>query len=90
MPVLLQETYPVSVRKEVTVSSRGTVTIPAEVRRAMGLKGNDRLVVETTDRGLLLCPAALVLTELYSDQRIDEFESDNEAIAQAVTDLEAR
>src|SRR6266545_1112893 len=38
----------------VTITSRGVVTLPAKVRREMGLKADDQLIAETTPEGLLL------------------------------------
>jgi AbrB family looped-hinge helix DNA binding protein len=76
-------------KREITLSERGSLTIPAELRKAMGLKGNDRLIVETTDAGLLLRPAVLVPIEMYTDERIGEFKSDEAAIAETLPDLEA-
>ena len=37
-----------------TMTSRGAVTLPAKLRRALGLKADDQLIAETTPEGLLL------------------------------------
>lgn len=65
---------------EVTMTDRGGITIPAPLRRALGLTGNDRLIAEQTDEGLLLRPAVSVPIEIYSDQRIAEFAKDEDAL----------
>ena len=57
-----------------TVTSRGVVTLPAKLRRALGLKADDQLIAETTAEGLLLRPAVTLPVELYSDKRVREFE----------------
>ncbi|TAH34392.1 MAG: AbrB/MazE/SpoVT family DNA-binding domain-containing protein [Planctomycetota bacterium] len=57
-----------------TVSGRGVVTLPAKLRRALGIKARDMLVAETTPEGLLLRPAVTLPTEMYSDKRIQEFD----------------
>ena len=57
-----------------TVTSRGVVTLPAKLRRALGLKGDDQLIAETTAEGLLLRPAVTLPVELYSDKRVREFD----------------
>ena len=57
-----------------TVTSRGVVTLPAKLRRALGLKADDQLIAETTAEGLLLRPAVTRPVELYSDKRIREFD----------------
>lgn len=66
----------------VTITSRGVVTLPAKLRRAMGLKADDLLIAETTPEGLLLRPAIPVPIEIYSDERVAEFD-------QAEAELEA-
>lgn len=58
----------------VTVTSRGVVTLPAKLRRALGVKPDDQLIAETTPEGLLLRPAVTLPIELYSEQRIREFD----------------
>ena len=58
----------------VTMTSRGVVTLPAKVRREMGLKADDQLIAETTPEGLLLRPAVTLPIEIYSKKRIREFD----------------
>jgi len=58
----------------VTITSRGTVTLPARLRQALGLKADDRLVAETTPEGLLLRPAVTLPIEIYSPGREREFD----------------
>jgi AbrB family looped-hinge helix DNA binding protein len=41
-----------------TVSSKGQVTLPARLRRKIGIKPNDRVVIEATDDALLIRKAA--------------------------------
>lgn len=65
---------------KVTMNKRGVITIPAALRQAFGLKADDDLIVEGTEEGILLRPAASVPIELYSEGRIREFASDEEAI----------
>lgn len=57
-----------------TVNSRGVVTLPAKLRRAMGLTTDDQLIAETTPQGLLLRPAVTLPLELYSPARVQEFD----------------
>lgn len=57
-----------------TVTSRGVVTLPAKLRAALGLKPDDHLIAETTPEGLLLRPAVTLPVEVYSDERIREFD----------------
>jgi AbrB family looped-hinge helix DNA binding protein len=57
-----------------TINSRGVVTLPAKLRRAMGLKADDLLIAETTSQGLLLRPAVTLPLELYTPERVREFD----------------
>ncbi len=72
--------YTANVQNKVTINDRGVITIPVALRQAFGLKPNDELIVEQTDRGLLLRPVVSVPIELYSEERIAEFASDEEAV----------
>ncbi len=58
-----------------TMNSRGIVTLPARLRRAMGLKANDQLIAETTPQGLLLRPAVTLPLEMYTPERVQEFDA---------------
>lgn len=58
----------------VTLNDRGVVTLPAKLRRALGLKANDQLIAQTTPEGLLLQPAVTLAVEMYSPEREREFD----------------
>lgn len=58
-----------------TVTRRGVVTLPAKLRQALGIKGDDQLIAETTPEGLLLRPAVTLPIEIYTDERIREFDA---------------
>lgn len=57
-----------------TITSRGVVTLPAKLRKALGLNADDQLIAETTSEGLLLRPAITLPIEIYSEKRIREFD----------------
>lgn len=40
----------------------------------MGLKADDQLIAETTPEGLLLRPAVTLPLEIYSSERVREFD----------------
>ncbi len=67
-----------------TITSRGVVTLPAKLRREMGLKADDQLIAETTPDGLLLRPAVTLPVEIYSDARIREFDQSEAELSQAL------
>ncbi len=47
-----------------TITERGQTTIPAEVRKALGLKPHQRLTYEIRDDGILLRPETENLMDL--------------------------
>ncbi len=67
-----------------TISSGGVVTLPAKLREAMGLKPDDQLIAETTPEGLLLRPAFTLPVEIYSEERIREFDEAEAELAKAL------
>lgn len=50
----------VPVAEILTLSSRGTLTVPARLRKQLGLKTDQVLVAEVTSQGLLLRPHQVV------------------------------
>lgn len=67
-----------------TINSRGVVTLPAKLRQAMGLKADDQLIAETTPLGLLLRPAVTLPLELYTPERLQEFDAAEAELAAAL------
>ncbi len=57
-----------------SITARGVITLPAKLRKALGLSADDQLIAETTPEGLLLRPAVTLPIELYSDDRLREFD----------------
>ena len=67
-----------------TINSRGVVTLPAKLRQALGLKADDQLIAETTPQGLLLRPAVTLPLELYTPERLQEFDAAEAELAAAL------
>ena len=57
------------------INSREVVTLQAKLRQAMGLKAGDQLIAETTPQGLLVRPAVTLPLELYTPERLQEFDA---------------
>ena len=66
------------------LTNRGVVTLPAKLRRALGLRANDQLIAETTPEGLLLRPAVTLPVEIYSERRIREFDEAEAELAKVL------
>ena len=60
---------------QVTINSRGVVTLPAKIRKVMGFQPNDQLIAETTPQGLLLRPTVTLPLEMYTPERAQEFDA---------------
>jgi AbrB family looped-hinge helix DNA binding protein len=67
-----------------TLTNRGVVTLPAKLRRALGLRADDQLIAETTPEGLLLRPAVTLPVELYTEKRIREFDDAEAELAKVL------
>jgi antitoxin PrlF len=60
------------------------VTLPAKLREAVGLKPDEQVIAETTPEGLLLRPAVTLPLEIYSDERIREFDAAEAELAKVL------
>lgn len=59
----------------IKLGKKGQVFIPAALLSRLGLSDGSTLIAETTEDGaVVLRPAAVYPVELYSEQRIREFE----------------
>lgn len=67
-----------------TITDRGTITLPAKLRRQLGIKADDQLIAEATPDGLLLRPAVTLPVERYSDARIAEFDAAEAELGQVL------
>jgi len=67
-----------------TITSRSVVTLPAKQCQALGLKSEDQLVAEPTPEGLLFRPTVTLPLELYSNERIAEFNDAEAKLAAAM------
>jgi bifunctional DNA-binding transcriptional regulator/antitoxin component of YhaV-PrlF toxin-antitoxin module len=64
--------------KVININERGTLTLPRELRRRLGVNGSSQVVAEVTDEGILLRAGATFPVEIYSDERLAEFDRHNE------------
>ena len=68
-------------KANVTITSRGVITLPAKLRQALGLTSDDQLIAETTPEGLLLRPAVTLPVEMYTPERLREFDAAEQELA---------
>jgi AbrB family looped-hinge helix DNA binding protein len=61
----------------VKLGKKRQASIPGTILRRLGLEGGSYLIVETSEDGaIVLRPAAIYPIEIYSDERIKEFEEE--------------
>lgn len=77
-------------RTIVSITERGGITLPAKLRKVLGLKPDDLLLAETTGDGLLLRPAVTLPVEIYSPQREQEFDAEEAALEHVLKKRAAR
>lgn len=59
------------------VSSRGRVTLPAAMRKRLGIKGGDVLLVEDRDDEIVLKAAVVLEVHRYGNDEIDRWNADD-------------
>lgn len=58
------------------------IALPAEMRRKAGILPQDNLIAETTPEGILLRPALTLPVEIYTPERVAEFDAAESELAQ--------
>jgi len=73
------------------VGKRGTVVIPARLRKRFGIEEGSLIIAEERGDGILIRPAIALPIEIYTDERIAEFllnnAVDTEDYARAVAEV---
>jgi antitoxin PrlF len=64
-------------RQNLLVSTRGQITLPASVRKRLGIQSGGIVTLEERDNVVVLRPAAVVEIETYSDGDIAQWDKDD-------------
>lgn len=64
------------------VGRRGTVVLPAKLRRRLGIEEGSFVVAEEREDGILIRPATVLPVEIYSPERRAEFLLNNAVSAE--------
>ena len=59
-----------NMKETLIVSSRGQVTLPAVLRKRVGIKEGSAVIIEDRGNELVLKPAAVLEIDMYSDRQI--------------------
>ncbi|MEN6371317.1 MAG: AbrB/MazE/SpoVT family DNA-binding domain-containing protein [Armatimonadota bacterium] len=62
-----------SSRETSKVGKRGTIVIPAKLRKRFGIVEGSLIIAEETGNGILIRPAIALPVESYSPERVAEF-----------------
>ena len=64
-------------RQNILVSNRGQITLPASVRKRLGIQSGGVVTFEERDNAVVLRPAAVVEIETYSDEEIAKWDKED-------------
>ena len=64
----------------VQLKQRGTLTLPKAMREEAGVKEGDQFLAEVTADGILFKPVSMFPMEIYTPDRIKEFEKEEESL----------
>jgi len=64
-------------KETLIVSSRGQVTLPAALRKRVGIKEGSAVIIEDRGNELVLKPAAVLEIDTYSDRQIAQWDKDD-------------
>jgi AbrB family looped-hinge helix DNA binding protein len=68
----------------VQVNDRGSLTLPKAIRKALGLEKGGVVLADLTNDGIVLRPAVAFPIELYTDERIAEFDESDRELGQVL------
>jgi antitoxin PrlF len=64
-------------RESLTVSSRGQITLPAHIRKRMGIVAGGVVILEEREGEVALRPAAVLEIETYGDADIARWDAED-------------
>ena len=59
------------------VSGRGQITLPAALRKRLGIKSGDVVILEERDNEVVLKPAIVLEIQHYSDEQIAQWDAED-------------
>ena len=59
------------------VSSRGQITLPATLRKRLGIKGGDVMILEDRGDEVVLKPGMVVELQLYGDEQVTRWDAED-------------
>ena len=71
----------INIRETLIVSNRGQITLPADMRKQLGIASGSTVIIETCNGELATKPAAVLEIERYTDEQIAEWDSQDKLSA---------
>ncbi len=62
------------------VNEKGVVTLPLASRKRIGMTKGGQVQIKVTDEGLLVIPVASFPVEIYSDEKLKQFASEEKKL----------
>jgi len=66
-----------NMRQNLSVSNRGQITLPASIRKRLGIQSGGVVTLEEKDNVVVLRPAAVVEIETYSDEEVARWDKED-------------
>ena len=64
-------------RETLVVSSRGQITLPATLRKRLGIKSGDVMILEEHGNEIVLKPGIVLEGQHYSDEQIAQWDAED-------------
>lgn len=65
-------------RQTLIVSTRGQITLPADIRKQFGIKSGEPVIIEDRNGELVLKPATVLAIEMYSPEQVAEWDQQDQ------------
>jgi bifunctional DNA-binding transcriptional regulator/antitoxin component of YhaV-PrlF toxin-antitoxin module len=62
----------------ISINDRGSITLPKDLRVKYGLDQSMQIILEESTDGIMLKPSATFPVEIYTEERLKEFQQSNE------------
>ena len=68
-------------RQTLIVSTRGQITLPADIRKQFGIKSGEPIIIEDRNGELVLKPATVLEVEMYSPEQVAAWDEQDQLSA---------
>ena len=65
-------------RQTLIVSTRGQITLPADIRKQFGIKSGEPVIIEDRNGELVLKPATVLAVEMYTPKQIADWDKQDQ------------